>query len=1119
MARFRSTDRSRALLGHQFVCACVMLLAPFHTGAEETASISVSERIIYPYRHELTDAPDYAFKHYPMPTNNDFVHGVVDDKPLFHYIRMPKIQRESGVKNSFPLGFSIAEFQSEVRRLRKEHGRYFLGSGGGEIERGFASSLSAYPWSRVRERHFLGHERYIDAYAMIADYQMRFNHDHTSGNTKALGYVTATGTQLYAFYCHQIANALNRSASRQYGGPMVGRIDYTSTINYVDPIEHMVMRRKADLDKVTQMLVKMSGEEYAALSDEERAEILRNYGSGGHKHRLKVGLEAWRMFEEWQRDSKAKEAAKWDLNNGAVRGEDFSASLFFRLFYTLHAQNTPIALKTPNGGVSPILISETVTENGEESPVHRAMVEFKKEFVEKYPNIGGTHTYAACLIDYFSGWSQVERGFKVWDRMPYKEADYLLGSVLQAIYPEYDPGYENDKHEAENPDLHFSTPYGECVDVYNADLRPELMDLYSIVIAAGDLRAEIPLLREKVDAFMAQGGNFIVTAENAKRLYPKVFKGSELTTASGIGYYTNVTLPQEARVVNRCGGDPLLVEIPRGKGWLTLSTTPYGMEREDGEFPCRLMDHLRVAIEKKFEAQKLFSVGDGLTLNITRDESGRYFLFVMNPDYVQKSFKIESHIGTIESVEELPVDYAKYFTKYFPYYAYKGETRSRVGKSDATHIAGGDSRVFIVRVKERDVRVLDKIKYPAYPNDRFAATSMRGVKDRILLTPSFFQHFGGVKVDGADLLSTEIEWLRRISGWTKARHLRFLVDASEISDVGDLRSIIEKMAVLPHARDLIVTNPAKSLAPTAILQGIAIHTDLADSGLQVNEWPFENAAPAKAKLSPRPAKEDNKRHILMFHYLDDLPAYLAANDWFYDDFGGVCLEADYVFERSATLCDEEIGALIDNGYRVVVDFSRVNKIYRDVILDASRPLYAMGFAYYLNVLDKMKAVGVMDAIIYVKHLHPQLPDFIAEANKRGIRLHLHGVVDNASDLCATNPNVRFLQEVNASEGAAQAPANDRKTRRGKSKRGQEQATVAIAYDLLKFCDIDERSVLPVSSMPEKSREDVLEQVRDLTDKDVLFYAEYLSSKEILQDRDLMNCGAPHVSDRPLARKD
>ena len=85
-------------------------------------------------------------------------------------------------------------------------------------------------------------------------------------------------------------------------------------------------------------------------------------------------------------------------------------------------------------------------------------------------------------------------------------------------------------------------------------------------------------------------------------------------------------MPAHARVTAHCGDAPAVVELPHGKGAVTMSLTPYGLNSEsvlpDGEIengtdmqlPCpfRLLDHVRLELEKLFAGQRLFSVGDEL---------------------------------------------------------------------------------------------------------------------------------------------------------------------------------------------------------------------------------------------------------------------------------------------------------------------------------------------------------------------------------------------------------------------------------------------------------------------------------------------------------------------------
>ena len=64
-----------------------------------------------------------------------------------------------------------------------------------------------------------------------------------------------------------------------------------------------------------------------------------------------------------------------------------------------------------------------------------------------------------------------------------------------------------------------ATPYGENADVLHSDARVEVMKQYPVMVAAGNLFSGGMELADKVKEYVHKGGTFIVTAENAARIW------------------------------------------------------------------------------------------------------------------------------------------------------------------------------------------------------------------------------------------------------------------------------------------------------------------------------------------------------------------------------------------------------------------------------------------------------------------------------------------------------------------------------------------------------------------------------------------------------------------------
>ena len=127
-----------------------------------------------------------------------------------------------------------------------------------------------------------------------------------------------------------------------------------------------------------------------------------------------------------------------------------------------------------------------------------------------------------------------------------------------------------------------ATPYGENADVLHSDARVEVMKQYPVMVAAGNLFSGGMELADKVKEYVHKGGTFIVTAENAARIWPEWKIGKSRTVPAGgivrIGENELVergnfelyraSLPDEAHVLAMIGGEPVALTFPLGRGKL-----------------------------------------------------------------------------------------------------------------------------------------------------------------------------------------------------------------------------------------------------------------------------------------------------------------------------------------------------------------------------------------------------------------------------------------------------------------------------------------------------------------------------------------------------------------------
>ncbi|MBN2129352.1 MAG: TIM barrel protein [Sedimentisphaerales bacterium] len=424
------------------------------------------------------------------------------------------------------------------------------------------------------------------------------------------------------------------------------------------------------------------------------------------------------------------------------------------------------------------------------------------KFVTEHPQPGVMHAPVALLLDHFAGWMPARTwttAYRVWGYLPYGSGDYLTHSVFSMLYL----GYEDSAWYHDERGTICNTPYGDVADVLHSDAMPWVMKQYGVMVAAGDLFTADAELRDKLDAYVASGGTFIVTAENARRLWPEwkvgqprrfptdtvvVWRDGTRTTERHTMELCDVFLPGEAEVLARCGELPAVVRLRRGAGEIFLLLSPFGINAEptvQGELahhswnqplpqPHTLLAHVRRVLDSGFRSQQLFSVGDDLGFITCRKGPGDYTVGVFNNSLQSKPFKITSRYGPIRKVTELVI--GKDMRSALGYWPHEFQNNDG-GRSDAANISGGDVRLFSVLMDETGVRVLAKQRAPGRPVDRLLG--LRGIADlreEILRRPTFFEHFDGVKLDWTYLLRRDSEQVKRDRPWLERQQLRVVVD-------------------------------------------------------------------------------------------------------------------------------------------------------------------------------------------------------------------------------------------------------------------------------------------------------------------------------------------------------
>ena len=510
-------------------------------------------------------------------------------------------------------------------------------------------------------------------------------------------------------------------------------------------------------------------------------------------------------FNRWGWKDYGPERHEGRLSSGPERGT--SLNLLKRLMYTHYLYNS-VSVGFEMGWLLPAE-DEKTGESGSRyklTPIG-TIQKGGVDFVARHGLPGVMHTPVAVLLDFFAGWAPPRHLYtknvcQVWGGMPYEMSDYLTHGVLSLLYPGYeDASYYHDERGFLTP-----TPYGDMADCILSDVPEAVLGQYGLVIAAGEL-GMTPELREKLSAFVEDGGSLFVTGVNARRLFPELSisenadrypPGTEIVWTDGhrnscveaFGFeLNNIDPPGDARILARCGNSPAIVEIPWGRGAITISLSVYGLctdsllppgpidNPEDGPLPClyRLLDHVEKQMETMVQAQRLFSVGEDLGYVTCRKGEGGYTIGIYNSSLTSKEFSIISHCGEIESIKELELDQSeKGAVGQWPE-GYSGES-----SGDDSHIAGGDIRLFAVRVGNEDVTCRSKSTFASYTHNKFVIIP-KGfrVQEAILASPTFFHNYDGVIVPHTYLAASDKSQLERERGWLCRQSVRLVVDFSE----------------------------------------------------------------------------------------------------------------------------------------------------------------------------------------------------------------------------------------------------------------------------------------------------------------------------------------------------
>ena len=439
-------------------------------------------------------------------------------------------------------------------------------------------------------------------------------------------------------------------------------------------------------------------------------------------------------------------------------------------------------------------------------------------WVEKNGDPGVLYTPVAVMTDFFAGWTfprhlYTGNTYRVWGNLPYREGDYLMDGVLKLLYPGYGDAsyYHNEKG------FLTATPFGDIADCLLSDAPRWLLQQYPVLIVAGELKGGAEV-KEKLENYVRLGGHLVLTSGNIEHLPDGIFdwnKTGPIKTfpkGSVVSYLNQkiieneefqvaeLSLPVGAEVISACNDQPLAVRKNYGKGSLTLLASAYGLNKnvltkgkvhanidEPLAEPFVLADHVKAILSDVMAETAIFTTDPGLSLITCRKEQGLYTLAVTNNNWEEKPFAIKSLHGKIQSIKELKTDDSERTAIGF----LPENLKANAGKNSASVIAGGDVRLFSVRIAEENVEEISFIPPIQQAEKRgLVLRNCTSIKREILLRPTFFQHFDRVLVDWKYLAEKEPGALKREFGWIRQQGLKVMVDlTSGINLFPDLRLI------------------------------------------------------------------------------------------------------------------------------------------------------------------------------------------------------------------------------------------------------------------------------------------------------------------------------------------
>ncbi|KAH3742508.1 hypothetical protein Pelo_16097 [Pelomyxa schiedti] len=512
------------------------------------------------------------------------------------------------------------------------------------------------------------------------------------------------------------------------------------------------------------------------------------------------------------------------------------------------------------------------------------------EWISQYRTPGIHLATIGVMLDFFQGYvppRHLYSGsiYRNWGTLPYdtQKGDYFTDELFRLVYP----GYQDSSYFHSEAGFTTPTPYGDSIDILLHDAPQWLINRYDTIIVTGTLEHDTTEIGSKLSKFMQQGGHVILTSSNLAAIPGGL---GACTTSTGscftVAAKTQVLLANGTTIVEplsftacpiSCSGSsvqvlaqivssgtPVALQNTVGdlNGTLIVLGPPTAVSLESQKItgnsedsslssPHPIVSSVRGVLDLILTSRMPFRVSSGLTWIACRNATKIYTLLVSNPTWGELPMNIESQIGAIASLSEIPLDQSeKNQVGYVP----DGYAGIDLGSSTATTIAGGDTRVFKISLQSEDgVKVLSEVA----PESRLFRVGYNllkpgthaSLRNYLALSPIVSETFDTAMVDWTYIAGRSTEYLQVEGQWLASRKWRLIVDASSGIDLypGDgiynyrlcnnsqpqysnsfagLQQLITKMGSMGVANDLLLTThrvPENNYTPEQT------HSDFAES--------------------------------------------------------------------------------------------------------------------------------------------------------------------------------------------------------------------------------------------------------------------------------------------------